>query len=63
MGIGPTSSQKETRLESVKFKCLLDTTRKFALSRLDHLDRVGVTRVWKHPLRVPAAPGRLILRQ
>jgi selenocysteine-specific elongation factor len=36
--------QKEERLESVQFKYLLDTTRKFALPLLDHLDRIGVTR-------------------
>ena len=32
------------RLESVKFKYLLDTTRKFALPLLDYFDRIGVTR-------------------
>lgn len=36
--------QKEARLESVQFKYLLDTTRKFALPLLDHLDRIGATR-------------------
>jgi selenocysteine-specific elongation factor len=36
--------QKEERLESVKFKYLLDTTRKYALPLLDYFDRVGVTR-------------------
>ena len=36
--------QKEGRLESVKFKYLLDTTRKFALPLLDHFDQIGVTR-------------------
>ena len=36
--------EKEGRLESVRFKYLLDTTRKFALPLLDHFDRVGVTR-------------------
>lgn len=35
---------KEERLESVAFKYLLDTTRKFAIPLLDYLDRVGVTR-------------------
>jgi len=35
---------KEGRLESVKFKYLLDTTRKFAIPLLDYFDRVGVTR-------------------
>ena len=36
--------QKEGRLESVKFKYLVDTTRKFALPLLDHFDHIGVTR-------------------
>ena len=36
--------RKEGRLESVQFKYLLDTTRKFALPLLDYLDRTGVTR-------------------
>ena len=36
--------RKEGRLESVQFKYLLDTTRKFALPLLDYFDRVGVTR-------------------
>ena len=36
--------QREGRLESVKFKYLLDTTRKFAIPLLDHFDRAGVTR-------------------
>jgi selenocysteine-specific elongation factor len=36
--------KKEGRLESVKFKYLLDTTRKYALPLLDHMDRIGVTR-------------------
>ena len=35
---------KEGKLESVKFKYLLDTTRKFAIPLLDYFDRVGVTR-------------------
>ena len=35
---------KEGRLESVQFKYLLDTTRKFAIPLLDYLDRAGVTR-------------------
>ena len=39
-----THFRKESRLESVDFKYLLDTTRKFALPLLDHLDRIGVTR-------------------
>ncbi len=36
--------RKENRLESVQFKYLLDTTRKFALPLLDYMDRIGVTR-------------------
>jgi selenocysteine-specific elongation factor len=32
------------RLESVKFKYLLDTTRKYAIPMLDYLDKIGVTR-------------------
>ena len=36
--------RKEGRLESVQFKYLLDTTRKFALPLLDYFDRIGVTR-------------------
>ncbi|MGA2796966.1 MAG: selenocysteine-specific translation elongation factor [Thermoguttaceae bacterium] len=39
-----THLQKEGRLESVQFKYLLDTTRKFALPMLDYLDRLGLTR-------------------
>jgi len=35
---------KDPRLESVQFKYLLDTTRKFAIPLLDYFDRVGVTR-------------------
>jgi selenocysteine-specific elongation factor len=34
---------REGRLESVKFKYLLDTTRKFAIPLLDYFDKVGVT--------------------
>jgi selenocysteine-specific elongation factor len=34
---------KEGELESVKFKYLLDTTRKFAIPLLDYFDRIGVT--------------------
>jgi hypothetical protein len=36
--------QEHGRLESVQFKYLLDTTRKYALPLLDYLDKVGVTR-------------------
>jgi len=35
--------KREGRLESVKFKYLLDTTRKFAIPLLDYFDRIGVT--------------------
>ena len=36
--------RKKGRLESVDFKYLIDTTRKYALPLLDHLDGIGVTR-------------------
>jgi selenocysteine-specific elongation factor len=36
--------RKENRLESVQFKYLLDTTRKFALPLLDYMDKIGATR-------------------
>jgi selenocysteine-specific elongation factor len=36
--------KEEGGLESVKFKYLLDTTRKFAIPLLDYFDRTGVTR-------------------
>jgi len=36
--------EKEGLLESVKFKYLLDTTRKFAIPLLDYFDRIGVTK-------------------
>ncbi len=36
--------RQEGRLESVRFKYLLDTTRKFALPLLDYFDRVGLLR-------------------
>ncbi len=36
--------RKEGQLQSVDFKYLLNTTRKFAIPLLDHLDRLGVTR-------------------
>ena len=35
--------EKEGMLESVKFKYLLDTSRKFAIPLLDYFDRIGVT--------------------
>lgn len=33
----------DSRLESVKFKYLIETTRKYAIPLLDYLDRIGVT--------------------
>ena len=44
-------------LESVKFKYLLDTTRKFAIPLLDYFDRIGVTRRvgYTRHLKTPAA--------
>jgi len=35
--------RKEGKLESVKFKYVLDTTRKYAIPLLDYFDRIGVT--------------------
>jgi selenocysteine-specific elongation factor len=35
---------KEGKMESVKFKYLLDTSRKFAIPLLDYFDSIGVTR-------------------
>jgi len=40
--------RKEGQLESVKFKYLLDTTRKYAIPLLDYFDRAGVTRASGH---------------
>jgi selenocysteine-specific elongation factor len=39
-----TYIQEQGSLESVKFKYLLDTTRKFAIPLLDYFDRIGLTR-------------------
>jgi len=39
---------KEGQLESVKFKYLLDTSRKFAIPLLDYFDTIGVTRPSGH---------------
>jgi len=36
--------KKEGGMESVKFKYLLDTTRKYAIPLLDYFDRIGITR-------------------
>jgi selenocysteine-specific elongation factor len=48
--------RKEGRLESVDFKYLLGTTRKFALPMLDYLDRLGLTRRVGNT-RLPKAKG------
>ncbi len=53
--------QKEGRLESVQFKYLLNTTRKYALPLLDYLDWLGATRRvgnTRYPRETP--PGRKI---
>lgn len=39
---------KEGKLESVKFKYLLDTSRKYAIPLLDYFDRIGLTRQVNH---------------
>jgi selenocysteine-specific elongation factor len=52
---------KEGRLESVQFKYILDTTRKFALPLLDYFDRAGATRRvgnTRYPKSPPADPPR-----
>jgi selenocysteine-specific elongation factor len=38
------NGEGQGRLESVRFKYLIDTTRKYALPLLDYMDRIGVTR-------------------
>ena len=38
-----THIEKEGMLESVQFKYLLDTTRKYAIPLLDYMDKIGVT--------------------
>ncbi len=50
--------EKEGKLESVKFKYLLDTTRKFAIPLLDYFDRIGLTRRVGNTryLKTPAGP-------
>lgn len=40
--------RREGKLESVQFKYLLDTARKYAIPLLDYFDRVGVTRKVGH---------------
>jgi len=51
--------RKEGRLESVKFKYLLNTTRKYAIPLLDYFDRIGVTRAVGHTryLKAPRRQG------
>ncbi len=48
--------EKEGKLESVKFKYLLDTTRKYAIPLLDYFDRVGVTGRSGHTRFLKARP-------
>jgi len=50
--------EKEGELESVKFKYLLDTTRKFAIPLLDYFDRIAVTRRAGNTRYKPHCPGR-----
>jgi selenocysteine-specific elongation factor len=35
--------RQQNRLESVRFKYLIDTTRKYAIPLLDYMDRIGIT--------------------
>ncbi len=42
--IDHVNGEGQGRLESVKMKYLLDTTRKYALPILDYMDKIGVTR-------------------
>jgi len=51
--------RKEGRMESVKFKYLLNNTRKYAIPMLDYFDRIGVTRAVGHTryLKVPRREG------
>ena len=50
--------REKGRLESVDFKYLLDTSRKYALPLLDYFDRIGVTRRvgYTRYLKEPGAP-------
>ena len=50
--------RKEGCLESVKFKYLLDTSRKFAIPLLDYFDRIGVTRAIGHTRYLKVQPKR-----
>lgn len=54
--------REESRLESVDFKYMLDTTRKFALPLLDHMDRIGVTRRVGNTRYLRESPGDPSLR-
>ena len=49
---------KQGRLESVDFKYLVDTTRKFALPLLDYFDRVGLLRRVGNTRFLKAKPGQ-----
>ena len=49
--------QKEGRLESVQFKYLVNTTRKFALPLLDYFDRSGLLRRVGNTRYLKARPG------
>ena len=55
--------EKEGRLESVKFKYLLDTTRKFALPLLDYFDRTGLLRRVGNTRYLKARPAGLPPRE
>ena len=48
---------KEGKLESVRFKYLLNTTRKFAIPLLDHLDRLGIFRRVGNTRYLKTPPG------
>ena len=52
-----STSPKEGRLESVDFKYLVDTTRKFALPLLDYFDRVGLLRRVGNTRFLKSKPG------
>ena len=51
--------RQEGCMESVKFKYLLETTRKFAIPLLDYFDKIGVTRPIGHTryLKAPRRPS------
>ncbi len=49
--------RKKGRLESVDFKYLLETTRKYAIPLLDYFDRVGVTRRSGHTRYLKTPPA------